>query len=295
MIDCSQMEGTVSSARGAIIITKLGHQPSVTPLADVAVMLVGMKVKFSAASIHRLLSQDVAILFCDWRGVPEGGTYPWSSHSRVAARHRCQATMTAPRQKNAWGRIVKAKVLGQSQVLKDHGIQQWRQLSDLARRTRSGDPENIEAQAARLYWQALFGAERFLRSPGTGISIRNAQLDYAYAVLRGHGIRATLSAGLSTAVGVFHRGRSNNFALIDDLIEPFRPAIDDAVAQLGEEDSLENSEIRHYLVAAADRKFLEDGRTISSAFSELAQNFGQYAEGEIDRLQVPHWLGASNG
>ena len=87
------------------------------PVADLAIVLVGMGTKLSASVMHRLCTADVALLFCDWRGIPEGGAYSWSEHGRVAARHRAQAAMTLPRKKNAWARLVRAKITGQAAVL----------------------------------------------------------------------------------------------------------------------------------------------------------------------------------
>ncbi|MDY5129910.1 type II CRISPR-associated endonuclease Cas1, partial [Actinotignum urinale] len=89
---------------------------------------------------------------------------------------------------------------GQANVLKSHGLVESVELFALARDVRSGDPGNIEARAARVSWKALWGHEDFRRLPGTGkdsYGMRNSHLDYAYTVLRGHGIRAVLGAGLS--------------------------------------------------------------------------------------------------
>lgn len=293
VVDCSLMEGRISSVRGALLIEKDNLEPTNLPLADVSVLLVGVKVRFSAAAMHRLFSQDIAVVFCDWKGVPEGAAYAWGTHNRIAARHRAQAKLSVPRQKNAWGRLIKAKISGQAAVLKDQGRQDHRQLEALVPKVRSGDPDNLEARAARIYWHSLWGSEDFVRIPGQGISNRNAHLDYAYTVLRGLGIRAVVGAGLSAAVGIFHRNRSNNFSLVDDLIEPFRPAVDDAVADLPCDAPIEDPEVRKCLVAASSRKFLRDGRTISSAFDELAQRFGQYVEGDISKLTVVPWQGRS--
>ncbi len=293
IIDCSSLKGKIQTARGAVKILKDDHPPSSVPTADVAVVLIGMSATFSVAALHRLLSEDIAVLFCDWKGVPEGAAFSWSSHGRVGARHRAQSCLSIPRQKNAWGRIIRAKVEGQAAVLREYNRVDTTELRSLAREVRSGDPGNIEARAARLYWQALWGEESFRRHPGlgSGESCRNSHLDYAYTVLRGHGIRAVLGAGLSPTIGLFHHGRSNNFALVDDIIEPFRPAIDSSVSRLAPNADMKDPEVRKHLVAAADQRFLPDGRRISAALDELAQHFGQYIEGELNTLPVPSWTG----
>lgn len=296
VLDCSQTTGKISAGRGNLkVTTEAGSREF--PCADLAVALIGLEISISTGAIHRLIDNGVAVLFCDWKGVPYGGSYPWSKHTRVGARQRSQSELSLPRQKNAWARIVYAKVLGQARVLSDHDRPGASQLQTLAKHIRSGDPENIEAHAARIYWRSLWGEQEFHRIPGKGHhdDVLNAALDYAYTVLRGHGIRAVLAAGLMPAFGVFHRGRSNNFALVDDLIEPFRPAIDDAVFSLPTLESGLDSGNRRLLVEATSRAFCADGQTIPSAFNDLAQHFGQYVENEIKVLPVVAWSGVRNG
>jgi CRISPR-associated endonuclease cas1, NMENI subtype len=197
--------------------------------------------------------------------------------------------MTLPRKKNAWARLVRAKITGQAAVLENLKIPGSGQLLALADKVRSGDPANVEAQAARLYWSKTLETRRI---PGSGERIgSNSCLDYGYSVLRGHVMRAVLAAGLAPALGIFHHDRGNAFALADDLIEPFRPAIDEVVFQLPKTASPTDREVKKILVAAAAQKFSSDGHGIPAVAEALAQTFGRYAEGVEDRLQVTAWAG----
>lgn len=294
IIDCSNLEGHISSERGALCIAPQSSDIVSIPVADVAVVLVGPKVHFSTAVIHRVLADDVTVLFCDWKGVPEGGAYAWGEHARACARQRAQAQLSVPRQKNAWARLIRAKIHGQYLTLEKLNRSAAKMLASLEKEVRSGDPCNCEAQAARIYWQALWGDEGFHRYPGAGLvseDCRNSHLDYAYTVLRGHGIRAVLAAGLAPALGLFHHGRSNNFALVDDLIEPFRPVVDFYVAQLSANAPMNAAATRQHLVAAASQPFNRNGLTIPSALEDLAQHFGQYCENDLEKLPVVAWDG----
>ena len=209
VIDLCEFEGELRSTRGGVEVCPEGGTPTKVPVAEIAVVLVGMKVALSAAVLHRLAEADVAVLFCDWRGIPEGGCYSWSDHGRVAARHRAQAEVSLPRKKNAWARLIRAKIEGQASVLENLKIRGSGELLALADQVRSGDPGNVEAQAARLYWSRALG-KGVVRQPAAGQLIgANACLDYGYSVLRGHLMRAVLAAGLAPALGVFHRGRGN--------------------------------------------------------------------------------------
>lgn len=294
VLDLCGFEGELRSRRGGVEVCPEEGVSTAIPVAEVAVVLVGMKVNLSAAVLHRLAEADIAVLFCDWRGIPEGGCYSWSDHGRVAARHRAQAEVSLPRKKNAWARLVRAKIEGQASVLENLKIRGSGELLALADQVRSGDPGNVEAQAARLYWSRALG-KGVGREPGAGQLIgANACLDYGYSVLRGHLMRAVLAAGLAPALGVFHRGRGNAFALADDLIEPFRPAIDEVALQLPPTASPTDRPVKQLLVAAASQRFDGDGHGIPAVAEALAQSFGRYVEGDIDRLNVLSWQGPSS-
>lgn len=293
VLDLCGFEGDLCAVRGGVGVCPDEGASTVVSVAELAVVLVGMKVSLSAAVLHRLAEADVAVLFCDWRGIPEGGCYSWSDHGRVAARHRAQAEVSLPRKKNAWARLVRAKIEGQASVLENLEIRGGGELLALADQVRSGDPGNVEAQAARLYWSRTLG-RGVGRQPAAGQLIgANACLDYGYSVLRGHLMRAVLAAGLAPALGVFHRGRGNAFALADDLIEPFRPAIDEVALQLPPTASPSDRGVKQVLVAAASQRFDSDGHGIPTVAEALAQSFGRYVEGDIDRLQVLSWQGPS--
>ena len=104
-----------------------------------------------------------------------------------------------------------------------------RQIEILSKRVKSGDPENMEAQAARVYWRALMG-ESFRRDKTSGGI--NSALNYGYTVLRAATARAVCGAGLNPSLGLHHRSDVNAFALADDLMEPFRPLVDSLVWKL---------------------------------------------------------------
>ncbi|AYD89103.1 type II CRISPR-associated endonuclease Cas1 [Actinomyces lilanjuaniae] len=291
ILDCSSLTGSIRSARGAIEIRPEEGAFQSVPVADVAVVLLGTRVSISTAVMHRLLDADVVVMFCDWRGVPEGAAYPWRAHTRVGARQRAQAELSLPRQKNAWGRLVRAKVLGQAHVLSTVDKSTALRLRNLAKSVHSGDPENVEGQAARLYWARLFGPDQsFLRLPESE-DPWNTYLNYGYGVLRAHGVRAVVGAGLNPTLGLFHRGRSNYFNLVDDLIEPFRPAVDATVLTLPAEGSLADRSVKQRLVQAVLQPFNAGGDTLPTVLERLAQHLGQYVEGDRKRLDVPQWTG----
>jgi CRISPR-associated protein Cas1 len=288
ILDFSGFEGKLSYQRGQIVVRPVDADQATVSLADVAVILVGLKAALGGALLHQCAKFDVVVLICDWRGVPVAGSYPWSEHTRVGARHLAQAHLSKPRRKNAWGRIVQAKIRGQQANLKALKRPSARSLGPLADSVRSGDPDNSEARAAKAYWPQLFGDRSFSRQPGLGRG-ENGLLDYGYMVLRGFAVRAVLESGLIGSLGLFHRGRSNAFNLADDLIEPFRPAVDWCVVNLPENSSPNHPAVKQALVAASTGPFTADGYSAATGLRALAQQYGNYVEGNVEKLSPPAW------
>jgi CRISPR-associated protein Cas1 len=147
---------------------------------------------------------------------------PLDAHHVQTERHLAQVEASEPTKKRAWQAIIQAKIAQQGAVLAhftgDHGG-----LAAMAQRVKSGDPDNLEAQAAQRYWPRLFGKEFRRDRDADGI---NALLNYGYAVVRAATARAVVASGLIPSLGVFHRNRGNPFCLADDLLEPYRPYID---------------------------------------------------------------------
>ena len=119
----------------------------------------------------------------------------------------------------------------------------------------------------------------------------NSALNYGYTVLRGHAIAAVVSAGLYAGWGVFHRGVGNQFALADDLIEPFRPAVDNAVLNLLPDLNMELPEHKRALAAAASTLMGNGLKTVSSEMTLTAQSIGAFFEDHKHPLHIPSWRG----
>lgn len=282
VIDVTDLTEPLRARTGQLIAAD-----TVVPLADVSCVIAGPDTTWGTAVIAELARYDIPLVTCDWRGVPLACTHGWSDASRVAARHLAQASLTVPRHKNAWKQIVRAKIHGQAANLAAISPVAAARLRDLARQVRSGDPGNLEARAARTCWTHLLRGERFTRDRYGGG--RNDLLNYGYAILRGTVIRAIITSGLSPTLGIWHRNRSNTFALADDLIEPLRPAVDWNVRRLPGHADLTDPRIKHQLVATISKPMSREGPTVATAAMGLAQALAAYVEGQHPRLAVPTW------
>lgn len=259
-------------------------------LSDVAVVMLGTKCVVHSSLWDRAAAFDVMVLLCDWRGIPLSTMLPWSHNTRVGARHIAQANLGEGRRKNAWKQIVKAKIRGQALNLEPQSGPRFA-LERLAKEVRSGDSANIEAQAARTYWQHVFSADTEFERNTDALHDQNTFLNYGYTVLRGHVIRHIVAAGLWPTLGLWHRNRSNAFALADDLIEPFRCVVDSVVQELPAESTLKDPQVKAALVSAGELTFRTDGSKTTTAIAKLAQSYAQYVEGDIDKLSVDVWQG----
>lgn len=211
------------------------------PCEDVGVVLIEHPhTTISQAAMAQLAEHGAVVIFCGLDHLPAAMSLPLSRNSEVAARLREQIESGKPIRKRIWAGLIRGKIRAQADNLA-HDTVVAKKLRVLAREVRSGDPANVEAHAARLYWRAWLtdaGRENLRRAQkeafrrdtdGDGV---NALLNYGYAVLRAAVARALVAAGLQPALGIHHTNRSNAFALADDLMEPLRPAVDRIVQGL---------------------------------------------------------------
>ncbi len=172
--------------------------------------------------ISACMDAGVALIFTDSRHTPSGLALPFHRHHRQGAVARLQAEVKETLKNRLWQAIVRRKIHNQAAVLLELGKDDAATLKEIARHVEPGDPDNVEARAARFYWARLF-ADHTRDDPGDR---RNKLLNYGYAVVRAGVARALVASGLLPAFGLAHDGAANAFNLADDLVEPFRPFVD---------------------------------------------------------------------
>ena len=175
--------------------------------------------------MDKLASLNVPISICGEGYLPSSITLPVVGKGRQFQIMRAQALITEPMRKRCWQAIVKSKLTNQANLLEQLGVESKR-IRLLVKKTRSGDPENCEAQGARVYWQKLFGKDFRRDQSATNL---NVALNYSYTVLRSCMARAVIAAGLHPSFSLHHRNPRNPINLVDDLMEPFRPICDSLV------------------------------------------------------------------
>jgi CRISPR-associated protein Cas1 len=259
--------------RGFIVVSKEGQDTAKIPVEDVAVLILGSKnggISFNL--LNRLMDDGAMVVFCGATYHPSALLWPMVHHHQQKNRIHLQINASKPVQKRMWQGIVKAKVKAQAEVLYHYTLKD-ESLPELAQFVKSGDPDNIEAQAARRYWQKLFG-DNFRRNPDHADI--NALLNYGYAVLRAAVARAVAGAGLNPALGIHHHNAGNPFCLVDDLMEPYRPLVDFHVRKMQTEniESL-TPEIKKRLAGILSLELRMQGMNslLSNALQKTAQSF----------------------
>ncbi|MBN2473375.1 MAG: type II CRISPR-associated endonuclease Cas1 [Pirellulales bacterium] len=273
------------------LVVERREMPDVSmPLADLAVVIVSHpQVTYTQAVLAGLAEAGGTFVACNRRNLPVGMFLPLAAHHAQARRFAAQARAPLPLRKRVWQQIVRAKIAAQAETLLClHGTDQG--LRALAGRVRSGDPQNVEARAARRYWPLLFADLDFRRHREN--EDQNLLLNYGYAVLRAVVARAICGAGQHPCLGVHHHNRANPFCLADDLMEPFRPTVDRAVAEyVGEHEICNHVEAsaKQYLIEQMTGRYLIDGqqRTLFDVVARMACSLADVFLGNAARLDLP--------
>lgn len=222
-IEISNGPARLSIKNRQLVIDRPETEPATVPVEDIGVLIIDHPaVTYSHSVFTKLVETGAAVIFCGDNHHPSGIVMGFDAHNTQTERHRWQCEIGQIFKKKAWAQIIKSKIQQQAAVLKhttgeDHG------LIPMSRRVKSGDPDNLEAQAAQRYWKILFGHD-FRRN--SDLADLNAGLNYGYAILRACMARAIAGSGLIPTLGLFHKHRNNAFCLADDLMEPYRPFID---------------------------------------------------------------------
>lgn len=257
------------------------------PLDDISAVIVNAHgLSYTNNLLVALAERGAPFVLCAANHNAVGMLLPIEGNFEQSRRIEAQIDAARPVHKRLWAAVVKAKLEQQAAALEAVG-QPPAPLAALARKVRSGDPDNIEAQGARRYWALLFGGD-FRRDQNA--SGANALLNYGYTVLRATTARAVIAAGLHPSIGLHHSNDNNAMRLVDDLMEPFRPVVDLKVRQL-----IDNGELSVTPQAkrALVRTMYEDMQTDAGATpvcvctQRLATSLAQVYLGTKERLDLP--------
>lgn len=238
-IEIAREPARLALRNGCVVVQRRtpegGELPEVVvPVGELAsVVLAHPQASITHPAMAAMMAAGCSLIISDAELRPAGMMIPLVGGVLQTQRMLAQVAAPLPLRKRLWKQIVQVKVRSQAATLEnlrpefgDGG------LRDLAAKVRSGDPANIEGQAAARYWPLLM-AEDFRRR--FDAPDQNRLLNYGYAVLRAAVARAVVAVGLHPSLGLHHKARTNPFCLADDLMEPYRPLIDAEVAKIAGE------------------------------------------------------------
>lgn len=272
-----------------LIITRKDTEETVSrPIEDIGFVVVANQlVKMSVPLLNALSDNNVSVIICDEKQMPKSMLMTLDGNTTLQESYRYQMNASGPMKKRLWKQIVEAKIKNQSTLLN-----KAEQIDDILKpyylNVKSGDTDNREGAAARIYWSCLFGKD--FRRERDGVQ-PNAMLNYGYTILRAAVARALVGSGLYPAFGIFHRNRYNAFPLADDIMEPYRPFVDEIVYHLymdGAKEELDKMAKGELLkVLASDVRMGKITRPLEVALSITTSSLLKVYKGDETKLILP--------
>lgn len=292
-----------------LLLKRDGHVVGQAPCEDLGVVMVDHpQSTYSHHALVSLAEAGAAVVLCGRDHLPAALVLPLAQHSKVVSRMADQIAASRPLKKRLWKQLIVAKIQAQARNV-DPRLPAHRKLLAMAGEVRSGDPANVEAHAAKVYWRNWLATadaqeadtEPFRRDASSGGL--NAFLNYGYAILRAAIGRAIVAAGLQPGLGLHHAGRGNAFCLADDLIEPFRPLVDERVREMHRQgyetlDQPAKAELLELLTTLMQIGNYQDAQTgpLMVMLHRLATSLVACYAGEARQLEIPLPVGdAKNG
>lgn len=274
---------------GQLVVTSKGDDKSLTrPIEDIGFIIIDHPmISITVPLLNELTENNVAVIFCNNKQMPHSMLMPLDGNTTLQESYKYQIEASAPIKKQMWKQLVEAKIMNQAALL-DRVGKQGIMLRPYYSNVKSGDLDNREGAAARLYWSQLF--EDGFKREREGDS-PNQFLNYGYTILRGAVARALVGSGLYPAFGIFHRNRYNAFPLADDVMEPYRPFVDEIVYSLycGAEELVLDKQTKAKLlrVLFVDVKIGKMTRPLEVALPTTTASLVKMFKGETQKLILP--------
>lgn len=287
LVFSSPLHLSLRNAQLVITIKDAPNEQRTVPIEDIGlVMIENQMVTMTMPLMNALVDAGVSTILCDAKGMPHAMVQNLDGNNLQGECLRNQLILSDVAKKQVWKQIVETKIRNQAALL-DKVVGAGDVLKPYYSNVKSGDKDNREGAAAKVYFSKLFGT-KFVRdrnAPGV-----NVLLNYGYSVLRAATARALISSGLTPALGVFHHNRSNAFPLADDVMEVFRPFVDEIVYGLYTEGNMElTRETKSALinVLAMDTCYPKVKRPLQIGLSITTASLAKFYAGEIKNVALP--------
>lgn len=262
------------------------------PIEDIGVVVLdNRRITITTGAMEALLGNNCAIITCDSTNLPVGLMLPLSGNTTQSERFRNQIDASLPLKKQLWQQTIRQKILNQATVLNKNTGAIVKNMQVWANEVKSGDPDNLEARAAAYYWRNLFPTlPNFVR--GREGDPPNNLLNYGYAILRACVARGLVGSGLLPTLGIHHHNRYNAYCLADDIMEPYRPFVDNLVINIMQEypDYSELTQsIKTALLMIPSLDVMLDGKRspLMIAVGQTTASLAKCFNGELRKIAYP--------
>ena len=276
------------STKNLQLVIKTETRESTIPIEDIGYLVIDHpEIYLSIPALNLLIDNNTAVIICNTNHLPNGMFLNLNSHHIQQEIFKNQINASAPLKKQLWQQTITEKITNQGILLQKITLK-TNNFEFLASKVLSGDSSNMEGVAANFYWKSFFEhnfkRERFGDYP-------NNFLNYGYAILRAATARALSGSGLLNTLGIHHKNKYNAFALADDIMEPFRPIVDEKVAEIMQNYSEQelNTAIKAELLQILTRTvyFKEEKSPLMVALQKTASSLQQCYTGERKKIKYP--------
>lgn len=263
------------------------------PIEDIGIVIIdNPQVTLTHGVLTSLLTNNSAVITCDKKHMPQGMMLNLDSGHVQSEMYAEQINATEPLKKQLWQQTMKAKIINQAALLKRKKIP-ITNLIRWAKKVRSGDPDNYEGRAAAYYWGNLFPKMLAFKRDKDG-DAPNQLLNYGYAILRAITARALASSSLLPTLGIHHSNKYNAYCLADDIMEPYRPYVDNIVYTIvrnGEDFYELSTSIKKQLleIAAVDVVIENKRSPLMIGMQRTTASLAKCFKGELRKINYPEF------
>ena len=270
------------------LVIKTEARESTIPIEDIGyIVLDNAEIYMSLPAMNLLIENNAAVIVCNANHLPNGMFMNLNSHHIQQEIFKNQIEASVPLKKQLWQQTVIEKITNQG-ILLEKITEKKNNFDFLASKVLSGDTSNMEGVAANFYWKTFFDfsfkRERFGDYP-------NNFLNYGYALLRAATARALSGSGLLNTLGIHHKSKYNAFALADDIMEPFRPIVDEKVFEIMQQYNEQelNTKIKSELLQLLTRTvfFKDEKSPLMVGLQKTAASLQQCYTGERKKINYP--------
>jgi CRISPR-associated protein Cas1 len=264
------------------------------PVEDIGVLILDhYGVTISHYLLAKLLENNVAVITCNDIHQPNGMFLNLDGNTVQTEKFKAQLEASEPFKKQLWAQTVSAKIFNQAEMLRRKNIPAENMLR-WSKTVTSGDSKNLEARAAAFYWKAIFADNLDFYRSRMGPPPNNL-LNYGYAILRAIIARSLVGSGLLPTLGIHHRNKYNAYCLADDIMEPYRPFVDEIVNNItdnGEDFTELSPSVKKQLleIATADVLIDDERKPLMIASQSTSASLVRCFEGKARKISYPEFV-----